>query len=273
MAHFPHKWATGWNGCNGRTGWMQLPRHKGISLHPLKIFSVLRNGKMHFFLFGATSVAQKRTFLFSDVTDWLRLWKWKSHFFVPHWSRTNENKVLFDFSTCWQTLKEELKCPCICVIASTQSAHDTHSAQSPIYGGSGPWCCSGAAYGRESNLSGTVSAHLWNRRVRGYAAKSVHPVCAAKSAHSHVIRCLIDWLIEYEDVSQSPHFENRYFSETNRPNSANSSLPMGIVIVLRIKQKWRRNLRWYPTKKWKKSTSNVYSINQSSIELHVSAQT
>ena len=30
--------------------------------------------------------------------------------------------------------------------------------------------------------------------VRGYASKSAHPVFASKSAHSHVIRWLIDWL-------------------------------------------------------------------------------
>ena len=86
-----------------------------------------------FFHSVATSVAQRSTFLFSDVTDWLRLWKWKSTFFVPHWPRTNENKVLSHFSTCWRSSNGEVKC----VIAFTQSAHVNHSAQSPIYGGNG----------------------------------------------------------------------------------------------------------------------------------------
>ena len=110
---------------------------------------------------------------------------------------------------------------------------------------------------------------------------------ASKSAHSHVIRWLIDWLstriclkvwaprfcfkvcalpcysmvdwlIEYEDMPQSlgipfllqslRTLKNRHFPETNRPNSANSSLPMGLVIVLRLKQKWRQSLRWLSRK-------------------------
>ena len=75
--------------------------------------------------------------------------------------------------------------------------------------------------------------------VQGYASKSAHPVFASKSAH----------------------FENRYFPETNRPNSANSSLPMGIVIILRMKQNWTRNLRWFPTKNGKKCKQRL--LNQS----------
>ena len=51
---------------------------------------------------------------------------------------------------------------------------------------------------------------------------------------------LIDWVRGY--ASKSAHFKNWYFPETNRPNSANFSLSMGIVIILRKKQKWRRNL-------------------------------
>ena len=160
MAHFPYKWATGRNEYNGLTGWMQWYRHRCISLPHSKLFSMLKHWKVLGFPFGAASVAQKSAFLFSDVTDWLRPWKWKSLFFVPHWPRTNENKVLFNVSTCWRSLNEGVKCSCVCIIASTQSAHCTHSAQSPIYKGSGPWCCSGAAYGRESNLSATVAATL-----------------------------------------------------------------------------------------------------------------
>ena len=154
MTHFFHKWATGRNGCNGLTGWMQLHRPKCISFLVQRSSVCWRMGKV-FFSFGATIVVQKSTFLFSNVTDWLRLSKWKSTLFVPHWSWTNENKVLFNFSTCWKSLNEELRCPCVCVIAHTQSAHCTHSAQSRIHGRSGPWCCSGAAYRRESNLSAT----------------------------------------------------------------------------------------------------------------------
>ena len=61
---------------------------------------------------------------------------------------------------------------------------------------------------------------------------------------------LIDWLRGY--ASKSAHFENRSFPETNRPNAANSSPPMGIAIVLCIKRKRRRNLRWFSTKNGKK---------------------
>ena len=46
----------------------------------------------------------------------------------------NGKKVLFNFSTWWKVSNEEVKCTCVCVIASTQSAHCTHSAQSPIFG-------------------------------------------------------------------------------------------------------------------------------------------
>ena len=45
-------------------------------------------------------------------------------------------------------------------------------------------------------------------------------------------------------------------------------ISMGIVLVLRIKQKWRRSLGGFPTKNGKKSTSNPYPINQSIIEKH-----
>ena len=69
-------------------------------------------------------------------------------------------------------------------------------------------------------------------------------------------------LLQRGYTSKSAHFKNRYFPETNRPNSANSSLPMGIVIVLRIKQKWRRNLRWFPTENGKKKYKQR-SFNQS----------
>ena len=99
---------------------------------------------------------------------------------------------------------------------------------------------------------------LCNGQVRGYASKS---------AHFHVIRWLIDWLIDWVRgyASKSAHFKNRYFPEKNRPNSANSALTMGIGIILCIKQKWRPNLRWFFRKNGKKSSSNVYLINQSTI--------
>ena len=77
--------------------------------------------------------------------------------------------------------------------------------------------------------------------VRGYASKSAHPVFASKSTHC----------------------KDRHFPETNRPNSANSSLPMDIVIMLRLKQKWRRNLRWYLTKNGRRvQAAFTQSINQ-----------
>ena len=45
MAHFPHRWATGLTGCSGLTGWMQLYRHKSISVARSKLFSVLKNDR------------------------------------------------------------------------------------------------------------------------------------------------------------------------------------------------------------------------------------
>ena len=98
IAHFLHKWATRRNGCNWRTGWMQLHRHNSISLSHSKFVSVLRNGKMFFFR-SARPVWLVKVLFYSRMwlIDWLRLWKWKSHFFVPDWSRTNENRVLSIF--------------------------------------------------------------------------------------------------------------------------------------------------------------------------------
>ena len=56
---------------------------------------------------------------------------------------------------------------------------------------------------------------------------------------------------------------NRYFPETNRPTSANSSLTMGLVIILRIKQKSRPNLGWFSRKNGKKVPATcTQSINQ-----------
>ena len=49
-----------------------------------------------------------------------------------------------------------------------------------------------------SFVSCSSPVEIWclnsERAVRGYASKSAHPVFASKSAHSHVIRWLIDWL-------------------------------------------------------------------------------
>ena len=114
--------------------------------------------------------------------------------------------------------------------------------------------------------------------IRGHASKSVHShviqwlidwlntrICLKVCAFP--CYSMVDWLIEYEGMLQGlcismlfngwlidwvrgyaskfAHFKNRYFPETTLPNSADSSLPMGTVIVLLVKQKWRQNLRWY----------------------------
>ena len=119
---------------------------------------------------------------------------------------------------------------------------------------------------------------------------------ASKSAHSHVIQWLIDrlstrtclkvcalpcysmvdWSIEYEYTFRN--LRTPFLSQSLRTLKIDTSgketdqirpisnPPMGIVIMLCMKQKRRQNPRWFPTKKWKKSTSNVHSINQSTIE-------
>ena len=157
--------------------------------------------------------------------------------------------------------------------------------------------------------------------VRGCVSKSGHPVSASKSAHSHAIQWLIDWLstriclkvcaprfcfqvcalpcysmidwlIEYEDMSQSlrtpmlfddwlidwvrgyvsksAHFKNRYFPEKNRPNSANPSLPMGIVMILHIKTKMKTRIyNGFPKKGKRVYARFSQSINQSSNSMGV----
>ena len=66
-------------------------------------------------------------------------------------------------------------------------------------------------------------------------------------------------------VSKSAHFKSRCFLEKNRLNSANSSLPMGIEIILCIKQKWRPDLRWRFRENGKKVQARfTQSINQPS---------
>ena len=123
----PHKWATRRNGWNGLTGWMQWHRHKYISLSHLKLFSMLKNAKVLFFV-RLRPVTQKNTFPFSGVTV-IAAMKIEKYFLVPHWSRTNYSNVLFHFSTCWKALNEEMmECTCVCLIVSTQSAHFSHSA-------------------------------------------------------------------------------------------------------------------------------------------------
>ena len=87
-----------------------------------------------------------------------------------------------------------------------------------------------------------------NTTVRGYVSKSAHPVFASKSAH----------------------FENRYFPEKNRPNSANSSLPMGIGIIHWIKNKWWPNLRWlFRNNGEEMQATFTQSINQPSYHVDV----
>ena len=73
-------------------------------------------------------------------------------------------------------------------------------------------------------------------------------------------------------ASKSAHFRNRNFPERNRPNSAKSSLPMGLIIILRIKQKWRPNSRWF-SRKMEKVQATGYPINQSTTTSEGNAQT
>ena len=96
--------------------------------------------------------------------------------------------------------------------------------------------------------------------VRGYASKSAHPRFCFKVC---TLPCysMVDWLIEYEEMPQSAHFKNWHFPETHRPNSANSSLFTGLVIILHIKRKWRQNLGQFFTKNGKKYNQRL--LNQS----------
>ena len=88
-----------------------------------------------FFPFGATSVARKSTFPFSDVTDWLiAVMKMEKSFFCATLVANKRKQSTFCFFNTLKSLNEEVKWSCICVIAFTQLAHCTHSAQSPIYG-------------------------------------------------------------------------------------------------------------------------------------------
>ena len=94
-------------------------------------------------------VDKSKSTLFSFVRDQCGTKKVLFHFHISSQSVTSDNKkvlscvalvvpngkkVLSHFSTCWKALNEELKYSCVCVIAFFQSAHCTHSAQSPIYG-------------------------------------------------------------------------------------------------------------------------------------------
>ena len=94
-------------------------------------------------------------------------------------------------------------------------------------------------------------------------------------------------------ASKSAHFKNRYFPEMNRPNPAkvgqsrpNSAKvgqtrpnpaklgpPMSTGIMPSYKNKSEDGIwRWFPAKNGKKSSSNAYPINQSTIEKHGDAQ-
>ena len=69
---------------------------------------------------------------------------------------------------------------------------------------------------------------------------------------------------------KSGHFKNRYLPVTNWPNSANSSLPARIVIILRVQQKPKHNLRWF-SRKWGEKAQGRFtqSINQASNNMRV----
>ena len=132
---------------------MLLHRHTCNSLPHSKLFSMLENWIVLCFRLFATSVAlfhfQSRNQSISHIREQ------KSNFFC-HIGRAERKKSLSHFSACWKVLNAEVKRTFVYVIAFTQSAHCTHFAQSPIHVGNGPWCCSGAAYEQESDLSATV---------------------------------------------------------------------------------------------------------------------
>ena len=91
--------AMGWLGGMGAMGWLGGCNYIDTSAFHFLVQSFLAGWKMgkYFFPFGATSVAQKSTFLFSDVTDWLRLWKWKSISFVPRLVANKGKQSTFPF--------------------------------------------------------------------------------------------------------------------------------------------------------------------------------
>ena len=91
IAHFLHKWATGRNGCNGRTGWMLLHRHNCTSFPHSKIFSMLKNQKVLFPVRCDQCGTKKRLFHFQSRNQSIsHIREWKSTFFVPHWWRRLE---------------------------------------------------------------------------------------------------------------------------------------------------------------------------------------
>ena len=123
---------------------------------------------------------------------------------------------------------------------------------------------------KNSRKSRNVRKRFFNRLVKIEAIASSTRICLKVCAPRFCFKVcaftcysMVDWLIDWVRgyASKSAHTKNRYFPETNRLNSANSSLLMGIVMILRIKQKWRRNLRWFPTKNGKKYKQRL--LNQS----------
>ena len=131
MAHFPINGRNGRNGCNGLTGWMQLHRHKCISLPRSRLFSMLKNGKSTFFPFGH-DLWHKKALFYSRM--WLIVHGYENGkiLFLCHTGREQtKNNVLSHSSTCRESLNEKvMECSCVCVIVFTQSAHGTHSAHS-----------------------------------------------------------------------------------------------------------------------------------------------
>ena len=142
--------------CVRESGPLDIPVENAIFESQISCWKI----EKYLFPFGATSVAQKNTLLFSVVTarSWLIDW-------LIDCGHDNRKVTVLCHTGCErmktrENNNEKLKWTCVCVIASAQSAHCTHSAQSPIDGGSGRWCCSGAAYGRESYLRATECTRL-----------------------------------------------------------------------------------------------------------------
>ena len=192
------------------------------------------------------------------------------------------------FSTYWKALNEELTCTSVWVIASVESAHYTHSTQSPItptppsqpitpippsrplhpfrpvahLWGSGPWCCSGVAYGRKSNLSATEL--FFPCRFFPAAAINIHRCpeyystqractwfyCQTETAVPLLLCYITRELDAPEEFFQKkaprkknffPHFSPR---RTFAESTSNKDEISVVLFVCEIGEEWRKEENW-----------------------------
>ena len=145
----------GGNGCNRLTGWMQLHRHNCIPLPHSKLFGMLKNRKVFCFCLFATILAQNKHFVHvhshnQSVTSDKRKVLFYATLLAP-----NGKKTFPFFNTLksfeWGSEMQLCLCHCIHPVSPLQPFRPVAH-----YGRSGPWCCSGVAYGRGSILCATV---------------------------------------------------------------------------------------------------------------------